>query len=62
MSAQGYPQKLDHVIFVDPKTGEEIEAFRRLGDKPTSFLAVLPADDLETFVDCAWKRFGESGP
>ena len=61
MSALGYPEKLDHVIFVEPETGDEIEAFRKLGDKPTSFLAVLPANDIETFVDCAWKRFGEFG-
>ena len=61
MSAQGYPEQLDHVIFVEPETGDEVEAFRKLGDKPTSFLAVLPADDIETFVDCAWKRFGEFG-
>ncbi len=61
MSAQGYPEMLDHVIFVDPETGAEIAAFRKLGEKPTSFLAVLPADDMETFVDCAWKRYGERG-
>ena len=61
MSAQGYPEQLDHVIFVEPETGDEVEAFRKLGDKPTSFLAVLPSDELDTFVDCAWKRYGEFG-
>lgn len=61
LSAGGYPEMLDHVIFVDPKTGEEVAAFRRLGDKPTAFLAVLPDDDLGSFLDYAWKRFGERG-
>lgn len=58
---KGYPEKLDYIIFVAPQTGETLEAFAELGEKPTSFLAAFPSDDLDTFVDAAWKRYGKSG-
>ena len=59
---KGYPEKLDYIIFVEPgENGPEIETFRVLGDKPTSFLAAFPSDDTESFVDAAWKRYGKSG-
>jgi len=55
ISADGLPEKLDHIVFVHPENGQEVRAFRRLGERPTSFLAVLPADDHKSFLDCAWK-------
>ncbi len=61
MNEKGYPEKLDHIVFVQPQTGTEIEAFRELGTRPTSFLAAFPDDDTRTFVDAAWKRYGKSG-
>lgn len=61
ISADGLPEKLDHIVFVHPENGQEVRAFRRLGERPTSFLAVLPADDPKSFLDCAWKRYGKAG-
>lgn len=58
---EGYPKKLDYIIFVQPQSGEPIEAFAELGEKPTSFLAAFPHDEVESFVDAAWKRYGKSG-
>jgi hypothetical protein len=54
------PEKLDHIIFVEPQTGNEIEAFRALGSEPQSFLAVFPPD-AESTLDAAWKRYGKLG-
>lgn len=56
----GYPEKLDHIIFVEPVTGEPIPAFEALGPEPKSFLGMFPPDS-ETSVDAAWKRWGKSG-
>lgn len=61
MTEKGYPEKLDYIIFVEPQTGEPLEAFAELGHKPQSFLAAFPSDNTETFVDAAWKRYGKSG-
>lgn len=56
----GYPEKLDHIIFVESQTGAPIPAFEALGPEPKSFLAVFPPD-AEVSVDAAWKRWGKSG-
>jgi hypothetical protein len=57
---KGLPEKLDHIIFVKPRTGETIPAFDILGERPVSFLAVFPPD-ADTHLDAAWKRWGSSG-
>lgn len=57
---KGYPEKLDFIIFVRPRTGEPLPAFDVLGEKPTSFLGVFPPD-ADTHLDAAWKRWGSSG-
>lgn len=59
---KGEPRRLDHIIFVEPQTGNHIPEFEDIfGAKPTSFKALLPADSLEEVADVAWKRYGKTG-
>ena len=58
----GSPQRLDHIIFVEYKTGQPLKEYQRIfGDEPKYFDALLPADTIEAFTDCGRKRWGAKG-